>query len=183
MKVKFCGFTNLDDVRAADELGVDFIGFVAVASSPRAVSLEQARDLVREVKKAKTVLVGDFEDVRAVYDFVKPDFVQLHGEPRLELCAIVPTIQAFRGVPSREVLEKFLTVCDYVLLDKAAGEEIANFEAMRSLPLERVFVAGGLSKDLIPDLEAFGFDLARGIEKSPGVKDHKLMEEFLNLIR
>ncbi len=183
MKVKFCGFTNLADVRAADDLGVDFVGFVAVASSPRAVTLEQARDLVAEVKKTKTVLVGDFEDVREVYDFVKPDYVQLHGEPRLELCGIVPTIQAFRGVPSREVLEKFLAVCDYVLLDKALGEEVGDFAAMRDLPLERVFVAGGLSKDVLPDLKPFAFDLARGIESAPGVKDHKLMKEFLNLIR
>ncbi len=183
MKVKFCGFTNLADVRAADDLGVDFIGFVVVASSPRAVSLEQARDLVAEVKNAKTVLVGDFEDVAAVYDVVKPDYVQLHGEPRMELCGIVPTIQAFRGVPSREVLEKFLAVCDYVLLDKAEGEEVGDFAAMRDLPLERAFVAGGLSKDVLPDLKPFAFDVARGIESAPGVKDHKLMEEFLNLIR
>ncbi len=40
--VKFCGFTQLEDITNAVNLGVDAVGFVFYEPSPRAVTAEQA---------------------------------------------------------------------------------------------------------------------------------------------
>jgi phosphoribosylanthranilate isomerase len=52
MRIKFCGMTRLEDVRAAAALGVDFIGLIR-AASPRAVSPEAARRIVADLRAAR----------------------------------------------------------------------------------------------------------------------------------
>ena len=45
-RIKICGLTRPQDVRAAVAGGADAIGFVFYPPSPRAVSIEQAAELV-----------------------------------------------------------------------------------------------------------------------------------------
>ena len=45
MHVKFCGFTQPNDIKIAAQLGVDAVGLVFYPPSPRAVTIEQAQSL------------------------------------------------------------------------------------------------------------------------------------------
>ena len=59
--VKICGLTRRSDVEAAVESGADFVGFVLWPKSPRAVTIEQVREIVRTVPASVTpvgVFVG-----------------------------------------------------------------------------------------------------------------------------
>ena len=99
MKIKFCGITNSEDLQLAEACGADFLGLIIVDSSPRKVTLDQARDLAHQAQFAKTVLVCDYDDsaqIRAAYDFVQPDFIQLHNSGQLLPYLNFPTILAFR---------------------------------------------------------------------------------------
>ena len=58
-RIKFCGCTNPADARAAVELGVDAVGVIFAASSPRHVSASAALEIARAVP-AYTTLVGVF---------------------------------------------------------------------------------------------------------------------------
>lgn len=192
--VKFCGMTNSEDLVAAEKLNVDFVGFIFVPSSPRHINLEDARKLRKSIKHAKTV--GVFvdmskEDIERHIDALRLDYVQLHGKPYIELCRAisVPVIQAFRGVPSIETLEKFLAVCPYVLVDKEDGKEEADFQAISFLPAHirsRVFLAGGLNPENVREaasmVHPFAVDCARGIEAVLGKKDKELMTSFLTAL-
>lgn len=190
-KVKFCGMTNKEDVVATENLHVDFVGFIFVPSSPRHVTLEEAIRLTKNIKQAKTVAVFadmSLQDIQRHVAALQPDYIQLHGEPDMNLCRqlTVPVIQAFRGVPSLEVLEKFLKICPYVLIDKEEGKDMVDLRAISALPADirsRVFLAGGLTPtnvlNAINDVHPYAVDSARGIESEPGKKDKALMHSFL----
>ena len=47
--VKICGMTNLEDGLLAVEAGADAVGFVFYESSPRCVSAETAREIVKKL--------------------------------------------------------------------------------------------------------------------------------------
>lgn len=192
--VKFCGMTNSEDIATAESLQTDFIGFIFVPSSPRAIDISVAERLRVGVHHAKTVGVftnSTKEEIEKHVVRLRLDYVQLHGTPNLELCRSlsVPVIQAFWGVPSVETLEAFLALCPYVLIDKEKGKEEADFKAIANLPLHirsRVFLAGGLKPTTIQAAVAmihpFAVDVARGIEAAPGKKDPALMTSFLTAL-
>jgi indole-3-glycerol phosphate synthase/phosphoribosylanthranilate isomerase len=191
-KVKFCGMTNDADIAAAEKLHIDFIGFIFVSSSPRHISLERAQELRRSVQHAKTIGVFmdmSIEDMERHISALDLAYVQMHGTPNAKLCRAlsVPVIQAFRGVPTVETLEKFLAVGPYILIDKEDGKDEADFAAIAALPQHirsRLFLAGGLTplnvEEAIHTIHPFAVDCARGIESAPGKKDETLMESFLS---
>ena len=84
IKVKVCGNTRIEDVRAADEAGANFVGVVVeVASSPRSVSADVARDLLhaaRRAIRAMLTLNPSSERMRELVEFLNPDVVHLTGE-------------------------------------------------------------------------------------------------------
>lgn len=189
--MKFCGMTREKDVRLADELGVDFIGLVLVRSSPRCVDIEQAAAIRKTIRRAKVVGVFDepnAELLNRVASELALDYIQLHGDPDLELCRrlAAPAIQAFCGVPSAEDMERFLDCCPYVLVDKQRGAAAVDLDAAAALPQRlraRMFLAGGIgpknARQAVERVGPFAVDCARGVESSPGVKDSGKMRLFL----
>lgn len=101
-RIKVCGLTRESDVDAAVAAGVDAVGFVFYAASPRAVSQEQARALVRRLP-AWVSAVGLFvnsprETILQVADQVGLSHIQLHGDETPGDCQGLgrPVIKALR---------------------------------------------------------------------------------------
>ncbi len=90
VKVKICGITNLADGLAAAEAGADALGFVFYDQSPRAISVEAAAALIRQLPPL-VLKVGVFvnapEDlvVRAIRE-CDLNLLQFHGEEPPEYC-------------------------------------------------------------------------------------------------
>ncbi|MGB8833208.1 MAG: phosphoribosylanthranilate isomerase, partial [Candidatus Sulfotelmatobacter sp.] len=65
--VKICGMTNLEDALIAVEAGADAVGFVFYEKSPRNVTVELVREIVRElpegVEKVGVFVGGPFENI------------------------------------------------------------------------------------------------------------------------
>lgn len=91
MKIKFCGFTCKQDIKAAINLGVDAVGLVFYPPSPRFVGVDTVQQLVAEIPPFVSVVAlvvnmtdSEFLDLSEKVPF---DVVQFHGDERAADCA------------------------------------------------------------------------------------------------
>ncbi len=197
VKVKVCGITREENLRAAINAGADAVGFVVgVPSSPRNLSLERAAELVGQVPVfTKTVLVvvpDSVEEVVEAYEAVRPDALQIHGEgtPNADLLMEkIPDVSLIKGVnPDPENMSqvaKEAGAYGTLLLDTfvpgmLGGTGItqdwkvsARFkEAIRP---RRLILTGGLNPtnvgQAIRVVKPYAVDVSSGVELRPGLKD------------
>ncbi|MGB1394811.1 MAG: phosphoribosylanthranilate isomerase [Candidatus Puniceispirillaceae bacterium] len=97
--VKICGISTFDIYRHCAEVGVDWIGMVFYARSPRHLEIEQAaalaaqadRDIAPAMRPGRIALVVDADDasLNAIIEHARPDMLQLHGhEPPARIAKI-----------------------------------------------------------------------------------------------
>ena len=201
LKVKICGITNFDDASLAASLGADALGFI-FASSPRRVSPELARDIIRNIPPfVKTVGVFVNEDSQVINEIVDHcgiDLVQLHGDESPELCdQFMPrTIKALK-VRDDSILGSMASYQGKVkafLLDsyseKMAGGTGKCFDWDLAVKINKIgipiILAGGLGpsniEEAVTKLKPYAVDVNSGIEESPGKKSHALMRELFGKI-
>ena len=101
-RVKICGITRPEDAITASNFGADAIGLVFYEKSPRAITIDQAREIVSVLPPFLTV-VGLFVDpqpkqMAAVLHRVQLDLLQFHGNetPGECECYHKPYIKAIR---------------------------------------------------------------------------------------
>ena len=201
VKIKFCGLKRPEEVRWAEELKADFVGFNLYPESPRYVSPAELKKLAGEVKTAQKVLVfvnsSLAEIVRAAAES-GADIIQLHGDETPRFCSRVmvktkrPVIKAFRLANEKDLklLEEYLDSADYFLLDArtkglygGTGRLFPWNLAVKAKMLEKpIFLAGGLTAENVTEacrqIMPFAVDVSGGIEKKPGVKSKKMMTLF-----
>ncbi len=199
VKIKFCGLKREEDVEKAVLLGVDYLGFILYPKSPRYVDIDRLKDLLKFSKTAKKVGVfvnPSYQEVKEVLD-LGIDYVQLHGEESLEFAKSIGlerVIKAFR-VKDKLEIDHVWKQTYAILLDtyhkefyggtgKTFDWDIAKEALNRGF---RVFLSGGLNAKnvslAIKKVKPYAVDVSSGIELSPGVKDHKKMEEFVNAVK
>jgi phosphoribosylanthranilate isomerase len=202
--IKFCGVARLEDAERAVELGAWAVGMVLWPGSPRAcrpdVAAAVGAALHRRAEVAGVFVNAHLDEVVAAADANALTLVQLHGDEGPSFCAEVArrtgakVIKAARVRAAADVqaLRAFHT--DFHLLDAYAagvpggtGETFA-WELARSHPRDRpLILSGGLSPDnvgaAIDALAPFAIDVASGVEREPGVKDHAKMAAFAEAVR
>ncbi|MBU4313583.1 MAG: phosphoribosylanthranilate isomerase [Actinobacteria bacterium] len=89
--IKICGITNIDDAKSISELGVDAMGFVLSADSPRRVEIITAYRIIEALRTGenKISMVGVFvnEEIRKVlndYKSLRLDYIQLSGDEDMD---------------------------------------------------------------------------------------------------
>jgi phosphoribosylanthranilate isomerase len=195
--VKICGITSLEDAQAAVDAGVDALGFVFYPPSPRYVTPEQAAQVIQRLPPFVTT-VGLFVDVAldTVNDAAARcglDRIQLHGRETPEFCRQVtrPVIKAFRIKNAESlVLLPGYRVSAYLLdayvegaLPGGTGASFAWELAAQARPYGPVILAGGLTPEnveaAIGQTRPYGVDVSTGVERAPGIKDHRKVHEFI----
>jgi len=201
MRIKICGITRREDAQAAVSCGVDAVGLVFYPDSPRAVTVELAREIVAAVPPFVTV-VGLFVDestdnVRRILESVPIDLLQFHGEESAAYCQQFarPWLKALRVRPGLDIARE----CDRyrgargILLDTwhelKPGGTGTTFDwslAAGDLPLP-VVLAGGLDEDNVAAamraLRPAAVDVSGGVERSPGIKDVSRIRRFVRAVR
>jgi phosphoribosylanthranilate isomerase len=201
--VKTCGITQPDDAVFCHDLGVDLLGLV-FAPGPRRVTIAQARSIRAAVPGARLVGVCVDEPLDALVELAREcglDVLQLHGHEDLAYChaaargAGLPVIKAVRpGNGASGELEAYRGLHGLLFdLDKGVSREREALEELWSCAAEarerghRVFLAGALDPanvaGAVRRVRPHCVDVARGVERAPGVKDRDLVVRFLEEVR
>jgi len=193
--IKICGLTNEEDAAHAAAAGASALGVIFAPASPRRVSADRARDIVRAVPAAIPV-VGVFvdaplEEIVATVAHTGVRWVQLHGdEPERYASALKMPLLRAAGVDA--ALDAWPTAT--LLLDAVSSAERGgtgrrvDWERAAAVARRRKTVlAGGLTADNVAEAIAtvrpFGVDVSSGVEASPGRKDRDKVSRFLENAR
>lgn len=201
-KVKICGLSTLETVRAALDAGADFVGLMFFAKSPRNISLERAAglaDVARGRAKIVTVTVdADDELLADIAVAVRPDLIQCHGAETQERLDV---IKARTGIAPYKVLrvataEHVARARDYaaspfIMFDALppkdavlpGGNGLAfDWRILKDAP-HPFMLAGGLNPENVAEaIRVTGADIvdvSSGVESAPGVKDVSLIRKFI----
>ncbi len=199
-RIKICGITREEDLRSAALLGADALGLVFYPPSPRYLSAPRAAQLARLMPPFVTS-VGLFvnEDARVVQSILKAvplQLLQFHGEEDDGYCAQfgLPYIKAARVRPGLDLLEyaeSFPGACG-LLLDAhvdsygGAGKTFDWRLIPESLPLPLILSGGLHAGNVAAALAAvrpWAVDVSSGVESAGGIKDAKLIAEFIAGVR
>jgi phosphoribosylanthranilate isomerase len=200
-RFKICGITRPEDALAAASGGADAIGLVFYADSPRAVTVQEAKDIAQVLPPFVT-LVSLFvnapaETISNVLSQVPVGLIQFHGDEDSRFCREFgrPWIKALRVRDSMNVAKEAaaLSGATGVLLDAwqegVPGGTGRTFDwalANEQLPLPMV-LAGGLDEvnvgDAIGGLRPWAVDVSGGVEASPGIKDAEKIQRFVAAVR
>jgi phosphoribosylanthranilate isomerase len=201
-RVKICGITNASDRDLAVAAGADAVGLVAgvTVDTPREISIDAATDLAAGVPPFVTsVLVtmpGDAATVRERVERVQPDAVQVHtaepGVARALADAPIGVVAAVDAESAEETLAAFGEAADALLVDslsEAGGGGTGHthdWERTRKRVVGLdvpVILAGGLTPanaaDAVATVEPYGVDVATGVERDGGLKDHDAVRQFI----
>jgi len=183
----------------AAEAGADAIGLVFYPPSPRAVSLEQAREILRELPPFVTA-VGLFvnpgeTEVNAALAALPLDILQFHGDESPQFCAgfARPYIKALRVVPGMDLAAARVRYADGrgVLFDAwheaLYGGTGESFDWSLLQPVRgqgRTILAGGLRVDNVAQacraVGPWAVDVSSGVEEAPGIKSAALIRKFID---
>ena len=205
MFVKICGLKTLDMLQTAIEAGADYVGLVFFEKSPRHVALEEAASLATaargQTKIVALVVDETDETLTQIANSVQPDYFQLHGaEPPARAQEIfdqfqIPLIKAL-GVQTAEDVQRAddYPMADIILFDAKpsphqtqlpGGNGIAfDWNLLHEQRLKRTFMlSGGLTPlnvaEAIQLTGAMGVDTSSGVERARGVKDPRLIKDFI----
>ena len=195
-----CGITCPGDAQYAVSLGVDAIGMILHADSPRTISIDTAQ-AIRAVVPPMVSLIGVVvnapqERAKQLYQEIQLDYLQLHGEESAEYANTLglPYIRAIRARNAEQVAKEMQqhTAAGAFLLDPyVAGQHGGTGKTLdKSLwPLERskpLILAGGLGPDnmtqRLQEIHPYAVDLNSGVESAPGIKSRSKLDAALTQI-
>jgi phosphoribosylanthranilate isomerase len=177
MRIKICGVTSSRMAEQIGKLGIDWIGILLYAGSPRSVSLERAVEVAEGSRAggAEPVLLLVDEELELALEAIERTrvrAVQIQGERAKRLLLHLPR--------------------DLVIFDAMApfDEELADWKIVHGMaeepPAGPWLLAGGISPDNVrerigergPD----GIDVSSGVERVIGVKDLVLIERLIDAV-
>lgn len=205
--IKICGMREPDNIRRAEQLGPDRMGFVCWEKSPRYVG--RTPDYLPESCSRVGVFVnpslGQVEEDIARLGL---DTVQLHGNETPRFCREIKRLVCPNG-HAPEIIKAFGTgaghglpdtsgygtVCDFFLFDTRCATmggsgRTFDWKLLDSYRGERPFLlSGGIGEEHVEALKAFshpmcaGIDLNSRFESAPGMKDIERLDRFIRQIR
>jgi phosphoribosylanthranilate isomerase len=210
MRIKVCGNTQLQQVYALDEIGVNLAGFIFYPKSPRYVvdkiNARQLKKAKLNISKVGVFVNENYDDVMNYVEQYGLDMVQLHGDETPEYCEKmrlqIYTIKVFsvkNGDNINRKIWEYKTVSDLFLFDTytpiygGSGKKF-DWEIIKQVMVDKPFLlSGGISINDVEDIKAlaatklyadiFAVDINSKFEISPGIKDIAMIKTFAEALQ
>lgn len=202
--IKICGITNVDDALAAVAAGADALGFNFFKPSPRYVTPQTAREIVKQLPLS-VLTVGVFvneespQAVRSIASDAGVTALQLHGDESpsycRELAADRYVIKTLSVSNDFEIQMAQAYKVQAIMLDtkhsalRGGTGRVFDWSIAREVNhvVPKLFLAGGLSPENIDEaietVRPYAVDACSALEDEPGRKNHDRMRAFVELAR
>ena len=201
IRTKICGITRSEDALAAAELGADAIGLVFYAKSKRAVSIEQAQAVVKNLPPFVSVValfVNENEQtIREILRQVPIDVIQFHGDEDDDFCRLFdrPYLKSVRVQSAADIqtaCAKFpnaraLLFDAYHPTEYGGTGQSFDWTMLHGNIGKPWMLAGGLSAENVAEAVkisgAIAVDVSGGVEISGGIKSREKMAAFIQAVK
>ena len=202
-EIKVCGINDEISMNTALKCKVDYVGVVFYPNSPRNISINMSRKLLKSRNKTTKIValtVDPSDDfLNKIKQIVNPDYIQLHGNENPTRCLdikknlnipIIKGISVKNKLNLQKLITNFEDICDILLLD-APSEALPggngkkfDWNILKDFKSKKKWMlAGGLNieniKNAIDITKAPAIDISSGLEIRKGIKDSKLIEDFV----
>lgn len=201
MIVKVCGMRDADNIRAVEQNGADWMGFIFYERSPRYVASPPAY-LPERCKRIGVFVNVPIFTIQSHISTYHLDMIQLHGNESPEYCRRIrqlglPVIKSLSIPPTEHFIrwKAYQDSADYLLFDTACtgyGGSGRRFDwsLLAQYKGEIPFLlSGGISLSHLSEIQQFnhprwiGVDLNSGFESAPGIKDDSLLHSFIHKLK
>lgn len=210
-RIKICGLTRAEDVRAAVAAGADALGFVFYPKSPRYVAPRRAAELIAAlppfVGSVGLFVNASVDEVAMAARIAPLSMLQFHGDESsahsaaLAAAANRPFMQVFRVKPDTSAADLLeyeqryraaSTLFSGLLLDTfvdayGGAGKVFDWSLIPKDLAPRVVLSGGLSvhnaTDAVVRVRPYAVDVSSGVEADKGIKDARRIRDFVAAIR
>ncbi len=200
VRIKICGITDVDAVRAVSAVGVDAVGLV-FADSPRRVTLAQAhalcQHLAKGIRRVAVLRHASFGEVNRIVQGFAPDVVQCEpnddiDETILDHCRFLPVFHDNEQLLAEVAIWRDKRKFDGTILLEARGrggrgvqpdwERAAKLAQDGPLALAGGLTAGNVAAAIDTVMPAW-VDASSSLEIRPGHKSPARIIEFITEVR
>ena len=196
-RVKICGITQLIDAQASIEAGADALGFVFYDKSPRAISNSDAYEIISNlppfISKIGLFVNPTYDYVMRVINSVPLDYLQFHGDEDAAFCEQFnkPYMKAVRMkqptnlsvICDEHKLASGILVDAYDAAAYGGTGQTFDWKLLSQVCTLPLVLAGGLTASNVADavnaVKPYAVDVSSGVEVSKGIKDHRLIKQFI----
>jgi phosphoribosylanthranilate isomerase len=209
MRIKVCGMTHRAQVEALPDIGATFAGLIFYPKSPRYVFRHLTSAQIKKINTINKVGVfvnSSVEEVLLMVDECRLHMVQLHGDESAKYCEriadYVSVVKAFRVSDNDSIewmIRPYMDVCDMFMFDTmgagygGTGKKF-DWNMLKGTNIGKpFFLSGGIQPEDTQALKEFehepvakalfAIDINSKFETSPGVKDMKKVEKFIQELK
>ena len=195
--IKICGITNLESAEFCIDQNANYLGFVFYEHSPRNIMTQNILGTLEKIKNQINLVAVTKDPSESVIEKISKlpfNFIQVHGNvlpdklAEIKIATGMRIIKAFNILSNADLndINEFQDIADFYLFDsKSSGSgEVFDWGILGDKQIEKdFFLSGGLNPSNISKaIEKTGakyIDVSSGVEQREGIKDKKLIEQFI----
>jgi len=203
VKLKVCGMRDAENVLGVAALQPDYMGFIFYQKSPRFVGEDFMipKSFPTDIKKVGVFVNGTPEKMLAIARTLQLDYLQLHGNESVEVCAAVKqagigVIKVFSMDDDFDfaLTKPYKSVVDFFLFDTKGKYYGGNAQAFDWTVLQRYdqqipfFLSGGITPDNVTNIAALknmnlhALDVNSGVEIQPALKSIEKLNTLITQV-